>query len=510
MMVRSALISVLCFGSLLTGAEISAQRRDSVSAFKKREWRETEVFCHLYANPATAYLRPDTAGYGRVETSYGYRSSEGLHLLSEGESSGVFGLTTEGLSSRSGKLFWGKVGYSSSVNRDVAWADITDAYRVGPYQVADSIGGDAYGETYMLEGGMAISVGKWVLGGEAGYRAGHSYRKTDPRPKSTTTDLYAEFSAGYTLWDSYLAGATVLVGKYEQDLGISVQRDNNKYDFYVMRGFGMYHMQESTYDSNFSWRYKGTNYASSLFFLPAGGSGFTGNALVRYESIDSYPGGNYIPFTFKTMALENDLGWKKRSDRGFRFAKLSYMYSLSKGTERVFQYQKVNEVFGQYFLLSSADLYTQKEMEVSAEIGKEWINGVFSKWILAKVGYHSFQQRYAYPVYRHTYNHLISTLRLGADFAAGKKWMVSPEIGGWYTPLLSSEELMIEKSELYDVAVKSDTEVYKASVAGVNAGVTCRLNLNKSLHLYTSLRGDYQFSESRNRTFGRLAIGVNY
>lgn len=508
-MKRIAAITVLSVGWLICGPDISAQGADTDSG-KKREWLETKVFSRLYRNPSTAFQRPDTLGVGRVESSYGYRSSEGLQLLSEGSSEGKFELIAEGRGLRANKIFWGKVGYSNSANERTAWTNVTDPFRVGPYQVADSIGGDTYSEEYLLNGGVAIPAGKWIMSGEAGYRAGHQYRKTDPRPKSTTTDLYGKLSTGYSFRNKYLVGVTLQAGKYEQELNINVQRDNNKFNFFVMRGFGMYHLQESTYASNFSWRYKGSNFETTFFFLPSEGSGLSGYSTMRYENIDSYPGGNYIPFSFKTLSFNNEIGWKKRTEHSFRFARLNYQYNLSKGTERVFQYQKVNEVFGQYFLLSSNNLFTRKEVGVNLEAGKEWINGALSKWLIAKVGYQSYGQRYSFPVYRNNYNYLLSSMRMGVDISTAKRWVITPEFGCWYKPILEKEELLIEKSELYDASFKPDTEIYKANVVGVNMGITCKHNLRNSLQLYASLRGEYQFAGDLNRRYGQLTIGINY
>ncbi len=137
-MKRIAAITVLSVGWLICGPDISAQGADTDSG-KKREWLETKVFSRLYRNPSTAFQRPDTLGVGRVESSYGYRSSEGLQLLSEGSSEGKFELIAEGRGLRANKIFWGKVGYSNSANERTAWTNVTDPFKVGPYQVADSI-----------------------------------------------------------------------------------------------------------------------------------------------------------------------------------------------------------------------------------------------------------------------------------------------------------------------------------------------------------------------------------
>jgi len=471
-------------------------------------------FSGIYNNASSAFYRPDAFKHGKLEAAYSYADQKKLHFLREGETANEYRLSAEGLTVQKDRIFWGEVRYRNFRKQNVQWSNVYDASALGPYIIADSIGGNVRGEEYTLSGGLAVRHRKWSFGGMVGYTAGQSYRKTDPRPKATAANLTAQLSIGYDLFPDYQIGISVEAGKYHEKTETTVLADKNKYAFFVLKGFGLDAPKLSDYNSSFSWRYTGQQYGAALFLLPQNGTGLLGNIRFNYRFIDSEfssESDNRTPFTYKTYCIESELGWQQKSLSKRTFIKLTGDYTSGKGIERTYYYEKINEVFGQYILLSSDKLYTSKKAEIGLSGGLERFYTNKTLWVLAHAGYNLLEEQYVTPAYEMKFTRLTSLAEIGGEFNLNKTSSIVPKLSVSYSPLLSSStDQTPQGNRIFDLSVRPDIELLEADWTGVNATFIYQHRLKNNMQWYASANGHCLFSGSNNRLFMNIAIGINY
>lgn len=112
---------------------------------------------------------------------------------------------------------WGNAWYRKGRREEVKWNETSDFMLVYPYVMADTIGGDLFFEEYFFAGGYSRKSGRVGWGVYLDYRALNEYRKADPRPKNTVSDLKVSAGAVMEAGERYAAGAALYGGRYKQD-----------------------------------------------------------------------------------------------------------------------------------------------------------------------------------------------------------------------------------------------------------------------------------------------------
>src|SRR5690606_38011296 len=163
----------------------------------------------LYESPA---LRPFQyqQSLTPIELSY-FSDNKDRYTLQRGSGDQGFRFNTESYQKEAfpNITLWGEASYESKKIQDLKFNETSDFEVVFPYLTADSVGGDLNSEMYQFSGGMAKEIGKWVIGGEAGYRANLSHRKVDPRPENNSSNLHVGLGASYQILSQYLLSANL-------------------------------------------------------------------------------------------------------------------------------------------------------------------------------------------------------------------------------------------------------------------------------------------------------------
>lgn len=490
-----------------------ADDKDSLTLSQSLNLPDKNIFERVYDNPATAFYRPDGFRHGDLSITYDYANSKDLHLIQDGDQNSQYKLMAEGFTIENNKAFWGKVGYRNFRQKNVRWNDVYDYTRLGPYLIADSIGGNSQGEEYSLSGGLAIKYDKWTFAGEAGYIAGHNYRKKDPRPRSTSTDLYLQLSAAYSVSHNYQLGTSLEVNKYREKPEIKVERTGDSYTFYSLRGFGSYSPKytEANATSLSKWLYEGNTYKANLYFVPLNKTGFIGNLSLGYGYTDAnYTQTNEKPYTLKTYNVIADLGWQHWGENNRSFIKLNYDYNLGKGIERIYYYQKVNDTFGQYFLLIASKFYTQKSVEAKLTAGHEWLSDKSVKWVSADFGHRTDKELYAFPQYKMVFKRWLSSVKAGGEFQLKGASSFVAEATASYSPCISSELLLPEDNIIFDQSIRPNISIWNADFIGGGLMLKYQYKIKNMYQLYTSVNGSYQTDKDNSRYSMIFAVGVKY
>ena len=504
----------IAFILLFACCYLQANDNDSVLIENSMSLPDKVFFERVYSHAATGVYRPDAFSNGKLEVQYNYSDMSKLGLLQEGDRLNQYKLSAMGQTVKDNKVFWGKIGFRQFKKNNVQWSDVYDYKQIGPYIITDSIGGDTYGEEYDLSGGLSMQYGKWIFGGEAGYIAGHSYRKLDPRPISNASDSYLTLSLSYNLFPNYQVGLSGQIGKYREKVSVEVQQEKTDYNFFSFKGFGQYHPRLSGFDSSYSWLYEGFNYGGSFFFVPQNKTGFLGSMTFNYAYVDS-KSGNQTPYTYNKYNFSADLGWQYHSGSGLSFVKLSYDNFLGKGIERVFYTMKVNTIFDQSFLLYSAQFYSKKTSSTKLSLGHEWISAKRIVWILLDAGIDTYNERYVYPINRMAFDNFLGTIELGGEFRVGKVSTFIPKIQYMKRNRMSDAKLNIslskEEMELYDMSLRPNNDYLFANLNGVSGELTYQHRMKNKTALYITGGGNCLFNGSSNSRYAlNMAIGLVY
>lgn len=503
---------IIYIGLLLGVNNLLASDTDTLANKESMNLPDKYIFERIYSNSASTFFRPDAFKHGDLSVSYNYSDFKNLHLVQEGKSSNQYKLSAEGFTLNGNKAYWGKAGYRNFRIKDVNWNDVYDYKKLGPYLIADSIGGNSQGEEYDLSGGIAIQYGKWTFAGEAGYIAGHNYRKRDPRPNATSTDLYLQLSIAYNIFNNYQLGISGETKKYREKVNISVERDGSKFTFYSLRGFGSYSPKYTEPDASSlsKWLYEGNMYGANLFFIPENKTGLMGNASFNYSYIDANYSSGEKPYSFKVYKTTGDFGWQHWGNKKRTFIKLNYDYNLGKGIDRIFYYQKVNDVFGQYYLLVAYKFYTQKSIETKLSAGHEWLSKDNDKWITVNLGHRVDEERYAFPKYKMRFKRLLSEIKTGGEFRTKSASSFVVEASARYSPCFSSTLLLPEDNIIFNKSIRPNIDYWKADLWQIDGKIMYQYKIKNMYQLYSSLSGEY-LSDSKNSRYNIMcSIGVKY
>ncbi|UVD78692.1 hypothetical protein NWE55_11240 [Myroides albus] len=250
------------------------ENRDFFSRLDEQYSLEKTLQKPIYYNPA---FMSDYSIYSFSDFQINYNQhKKDDYLLQEGGKEKGFAVQGKSYKKLSkGQNVWGEVAYRNFDIYDVQWNLNVDKDKIEPYFIADSSKGDRKYEVYFFKGGYVKSFSKIDVGTEFSYEAKMGYGQSDPRPKSTSSDLKLNVGASYKLNIPYKVGLYAQVEKYNQDSSIDFASLIEKSTIYQMTGF-------SDFNSYFSY-----NSMNAIYY------GYTykvGGSFKQFEKNNLYAG----------------------------------------------------------------------------------------------------------------------------------------------------------------------------------------------------------------------------
>ena len=261
-------------GLAATGAAF-AQQTDSASLFRTQREHASPVAALAATAYATPALRSEAFAGSLSEISVGYEMRREEKALEQQKGDGGdFGRFSAGSYKHiSGKgTVWGDAGYLRGAKRNVVWNASSDYDLVFPYVVADSIGGDLTSEEYTFGGGYGHRSGRYTWALEAGARALHEYRDSDPRIRNVAIDIDDGAGASVRM-GNYRLGLSAALRVYKQS-GSQIQYAHSAGEkgVYHLSGLGS-HYAGFEGNANSQTRYRGSGYGLTLALVPDAGRG---------------------------------------------------------------------------------------------------------------------------------------------------------------------------------------------------------------------------------------------
>ena len=224
-----------------------------------------------------------------VSLAWKQRKADGLHRIEIGDKTSSVDFDAYSFKKREKSYVFGRASYSKSNTDNIKWNTVSDYSELAPYIVGDTIGGKSYGENYSFEGIYSLIHKKSTYAIQAKYRSSEDYRKLDPRPKSTVSDLKLNLGATTEVSSKYRIGAYVGFCDYQQDHSIVAKRPGTGIKIFYLRGLGISDENFSTVITNSESNsniYEIKGYSMGIQLLPIGQTGW------------------YQSFSYKKMKLE--------------------------------------------------------------------------------------------------------------------------------------------------------------------------------------------------------------
>ncbi len=147
-------------------------------------------------------------------------------------------------------VVWGAAQFKSGTFRNIRWNNSADFDLIGPYVLADSVGGDLTSQRYSFSGGYAGENNGWTWGAFVSYAASIDYRNRDPRDKIIVSDLAVRLGASRCLFSTYSVGIGADIRVYNQESDVTFYNPNNEIKTFALLGLGNYNPRFSGNTNN--------------------------------------------------------------------------------------------------------------------------------------------------------------------------------------------------------------------------------------------------------------------
>ncbi len=315
--------------------------------------------------------RSNPAAFGWLEQkrkswlAFRYRTDEAESFYSQfdGNKGYLYQAEASGYGVEKGKFMYSGIAtWESGLRRNTRYTDVRNERLLGPYLVVDSLGGNYYHELYRLGGSAALYGKNIIYGLRADYRGTVAYRKADPRPKNTISELRLNpgIVVGVKAWD---LGLFLDYTFYKQHLTIRIEEPSRKDYFYLLKGFGLYDYSFSGIESSFRRYYRSHSYGGGVQLRQK--KKYGGSLLLRYDyrKMEVEEGDLRTPFLLKEGTVTAGIDWRFRlKETTVLLLEAEGKYMSQTGLEKSYEKTVTDTATGVYVwrVLSESDKYERE------------------------------------------------------------------------------------------------------------------------------------------------------
>ncbi len=462
------------------------------------------LFEEVYTNPASMPWSTFLPG-NAVHASYGYENWENLNLVClPGTRLSYYTVEAEYSKQIKNTTFWLQGSYNNSLMFDRAWDNVSEAAHMdmGPYVIADSIGGNSYGQRWGFSGGFATQFNKWILSMALSYDPGKDFRKTDLHPKSTKSNFRAELSIAVPV-KKYYVGITGIYNDYRQDLKINVDDPNETYDLFTLRGYGNSDQHTVSAANPFSWTYDGYRLLANAFLFPESGEGWLANFKYKYQDLDSKNDANQERLSYNTNEYGLEFGRVFAQDNGVLQIKLGANYTAGIGTERNFVFTSTDPV-------DENERYGMTTWDIAVTARRDWDFGSNKHFAQLAAGPQNLNDRYNSSPYKSNYNHINLGAACGTEWSVKKStWSATADLS--YLGLINKEQVFPEDNVVFDNANFPDYDnSYRLSPFGAGLQLGYEYQVSEAASVFLMMDGHFYRAEKLNAYTTNVSIGIKF
>lgn len=209
-------------------------------------------------------------------------------------------------------VVWGSAQFSNTTYRNIRWNNSADFNLLGPYVLADSVGGNLTSRNYSFSGGYAGESKGWTWGAYVSYIASIDYRNRDPRDKIIVSDLAIRLGGTKRLFSTYAIGIEADIRVYNQESDVTFYNPNNEIRTYALLGLGNYNPRFSG-NTNNSAAYNAFGFGSEINLFDTSQRGGYINIAFHYLPVKQ------ILRNFNNLELTSAGNYFAMADWGYKF-----------------------------------------------------------------------------------------------------------------------------------------------------------------------------------------------
>lgn len=462
-------------------------------------------------NPAATFALPQV-NMNEVRASYlTNQADEGLHLVQEGNGVSALKLSSESFQKDSCYRFFGKAYYSNDQKNNVAWRNVEDRTLLAPYFIADSIGGTYKREAYSISGGATVRTQNFEWGIRGSYTGGVSYRKVDPRPRNTVSVI--QINPGVTYFhQNWRYGLFGEYTRYRQNVDIQVEKENQKYFFYLLQGFGNYNRQFSILAETFTRTYKGNLFNVGFHVNNNSAKEYATGALLAFKVADIQvnEADKRTPYNLKHIEIESQLTHERKLFNRSLFLKGSYTFHQTIGNETQYYPTTINTNFVVWNFLTQADRYQSRNQlgQFSALLANK-NSTVFSIWEQVDIRWQDIKDSYYVPDYHQNIQDITTSGTVGFNLPI-QKTLFTGSLLGAYKKNLSSSLLQNDENIIVTQLILPDFEFLKSDMAYYQLNLKLRFPLSKATLANIAAGAGLQTYSGKKAYFTNISMALNF
>ncbi|MCL3779527.1 hypothetical protein EMN47_03900 [Prolixibacteraceae bacterium JC049] len=349
-------------------------------------------------NPANNHLLPINT-YRIAEINYTSENKKETTLSYQGNKNTQYDFNNYGFQRLKNITIDGAFQYKNGKDKAVQWSNVADYERLYPYILADSTMGNNNYEQYFLSGTYTQKINDFILATHCSYSAYGSYQTSDPRTKTTVSDLRTHLGIIKELPNHY-AGISFMAGRYRQKAGSSSKKEHRVDYFYINRGLGNYDREFSAERKSISVKYHGYNLGTSIEWLPKNDNALWLASKAVWEINDLRYKSEQVLTQSNNRELDLQIGYRGYKNQLLQHITLDALWHKKNGKEYYYESVIVNPETKaiDYRLLSTSDKYERNIYQLTSSANFRIKRTPSIAWFAtAKAGVANWKEIYRLP-----------------------------------------------------------------------------------------------------------------
>ncbi|WP_320018972.1 DUF6850 family outer membrane beta-barrel protein [Labilibaculum manganireducens] len=491
----------------LTASAFAQDRNANAVDFEKEL---IQIQSGIWDNPAMLGHQYNKS-FTDVSLVWKQRKANGLYRIETGNKTSSIDFDAYSFKRREKNFVFGRASYSKNNMDNIKWNTVSDYSELAPYIVADTIGGKTYGENYSFEGIYSLIQKKSTYALQAKYRSSEDYRKLDPRPKSTVSDLEIKLGGTREINSKYMIGLYAGYHDYQQDHEVDALRPGTGIEVFYLRGLGISDENFSTVVTNSGGVgniYEKKGYSLGTQLIPIGQTGW------------------YQSFSYKKSKLELlkivGTGYDIVND----FDAVEFNFSLGK------QFQFSNKTvklksFGSYQSKTGSEYnynHNRQLLSVTEKYSAKYLDGGFTSILLVRGIKHSslYQMEIKYSSDESEYKiansknpkqeveHVTLRLNTGRNFQFSKSSLnIKLEALAQYCINSDLTTSSLAKGKANESLIVPNYEYLKSDWLSLASNIRYDFDTKNTYGIYTKLAYQYMIIENSKSQYSfNFAIGL--
>ncbi len=418
---------------------------------------------------------------------------------------------------------YGGFNYERGNEKGLDFSDVNNPFRVTPYHLIDTVGNDNYDrEFFSVAAGMSTPMGdKLIIGMGLDFKVGLSVQDIDPRPLNKVFHMTVSPGLIYDM-GKFKLGFNLLYKYYNEEIEVSIIRENTNAAFFSTHGLGLAIAHES---ENFNRLQKRNTrgFDFQLAYSKANFKSIFGSKLLFYKELNG-DGRKASSASWSSMKEDSKL-------KGIQFDLYNYTTITKEGQIKYFGCElNLNTMTGieiiqhleltpgnnldNWVTYAEEEKYGAKDLKLNVfyEYHKLRKANQLNYAIKAFASYHSFDEKYYIPMQKQNFKNMKMGVALDKSYAMRKGGAFSFGLGLNYKFNINGELELSDYTFLAEKILAPDYEFLTDKYYAPRVEFAFEIPMKKVFDQYfiKSSVECYKGDNGQSRTIFNISTGVTF